>query len=339
MEKENIEASDLRFRQKVEELRTQLECRRQTYVRKRKVGFRVTLMILGTLAVVTAAGYYLREQTAFREPTVSPVASAKPVSASAPSQASSSTQPCTPQPRALAQGPATRVDRLAPLPPTALAVMEEPRTVEPAEPLSPLGSPPVPTVVEEPPSMEPPAPAVEVVQALPAVEPFVVGQAAVPQLPVESPVSSSMSMPPVPSPVPNTVPFANPAATVVARAEPVLPTPAPPRTDFRITASRACLDVVARECVGAQAVFALHEHNVPHVWMTVHSENLPYVLKHVYYHEGERYAEVPLGITYPRMRTWSNVTLRSPTHVGAWRVEIVAENGTVVEQVEFRVTP
>jgi hypothetical protein len=99
------------------------------------------------------------------------------------------------------------------------------------------------------------------------------------------------------------------------------------------------VDVVARECVGAQEVFALHEHNVPHVWMTVYSQNLPYVLKHVYYHEGERYAEVPLAITYPRMRTWSNVTLRSPTHVGAWRVEIVTEDGTIVQQVTFRVTP
>ena len=86
-------------------------------------------------------------------------------------------------------------------------------------------------------------------------------------------------------------------------------------------------------------MFALHEHNVPYVWMTVYSQNLPYVLKHVYYHEGERYAEVPLAITSPRMRTWSNVTLRSPTQVGAWHVEIVTEEGTVVQQVEFRVIP
>jgi hypothetical protein len=73
--------------------------------------------------------------------------------------------------------------------------------------------------------------------------------------------------------------------------------------------------------------------------MIVYSHKLPYVLTHVYYHEGRRYTEVPLAITYRRMRTWSRVTLQSPTQMGSWRVDIITDDGTVIDQVAFRVTP
>ncbi len=136
------------------------------------------------------------------------------------------------------------------------------------------------------------------------------------------------------------VPLDTPKTAMVTAAEPKPSSPAtPPLARNQITQSLACRVVEARQCIGDQSVFALNEHNNPHIWMDVHSQSLPYVLKHIYYHEGRKYAEIPLVIKYPRMRTWSNVTLQSPTRVGSWRVEIVTEDGKLLDQVAFRVTP
>lgn len=146
--------------------------------------------------------------------------------------------------------------------------------------------------------------------------------------------------PPVKVPASDTTLWKKAQTAVVAAAESEPERPVePPRRRTRIAQSLTCLDVEARQCIGNQSVFALSQHNNPHVWMEVHSQALPYVIKHVYYHEGRKYAEVPLAIKYSRMRTWSNITLRSPVYVGSWWVEIVTEDGTVLGQLRFQVTP
>lgn len=329
MEKDTIEANDLRFRQKVEALRTHLESRQRMYARKRKLGLRLT--VLGSLVMVTAVGAYFLGNLAFRDQPAPVVTSApiKEVSpavekraiAIAPPEALVSVQHLTPvqetaavfSPPAATEPPAAPIEKALPAVEAPVAAVERASSVAEVEVLIPAG---------------------EVEQASPAAEVEVPLSAAAVEPPVSAPAAPP---PPVPRPVPSTT--VSPETAVVARAEPTPPAPALPRADFRIAKSQACLHVEARQCVGPQDAFALHEHNVPHVWMTVYSENLPYVLTHVYYHEGQRYAEVPLAITYPRMRTWSNVTLQSPTHVGSWRVDIVTDDGTVIDQVAFRVTP
>ena len=112
-----------------------------------------------------------------------------------------------------------------------------------------------------------------------------------------------------------------------------------PAAQIRIGQSLSCRGVRAHQCRQPQSSFALHEHNQPHVWMVVYSQTVPHTLTHVYYHEGQKYCEVPLLIAHPRTRTWSRVTLNRPAHLGAWRVEIVAEAGEVLDRVAFRVSP
>jgi hypothetical protein len=112
-----------------------------------------------------------------------------------------------------------------------------------------------------------------------------------------------------------------------------------PAAQIRIGQSLSCRGVRAHQCRQPQSSFALHEHNQPHVWMVVYSQTVPHTLIHVYYHEGQKYCEVPLIIAHPRTRTWSRVTLDRPAHLGAWRVEIVAEDGEVLDRVAFRVSP
>ncbi len=118
----------------------------------------------------------------------------------------------------------------------------------------------------------------------------------------------------------------------------IIPTAVPPlQYNPRISRLFTCSQVHARECVGEQSVFSLNEYRNPHVWMEVYSDALPYTLTHVYYHEGQKYCEVPLEIKFPRMRTWSYITLENTTQTGLWYVEIVAEDGTVLEDITFKV--
>jgi hypothetical protein len=125
-----------------------------------------------------------------------------------------------------------------------------------------------------------------------------------------------------------------------------LTSPLPPSSSFvgvpshygtRIDQNFVCSGVKDRNCIVRQSDFVLRKGQNPHVWMEVFSDSVPYVLKHVYYHEGRRYVEVPLTIKYRRMRTWSYITLKDLDQVGSWHVEIVAEDGTVVGRAEFKV--
>jgi hypothetical protein len=106
----------------------------------------------------------------------------------------------------------------------------------------------------------------------------------------------------------------------------------------RITQLLVCSGVKDRNCIVRQSDFVLRKGQNPHVWMEVFSNSVPYVLKHVYYREGRKYVEVPLKIKYPRMRTWSFITLKDLDQLGSWHVEIVAEDGTVFGRADFNVT-
>lgn len=107
---------------------------------------------------------------------------------------------------------------------------------------------------------------------------------------------------------------------------------------IRIAQHLVCSGVKDRNCISEQSVFGLENNQNPHVWMEVYSDSLPVTLKHVYYHEGQKYVEVSLKIEYRRTRTWSYVTLKNTTLIGSWHVEIVTEDDTLLGRVDFKVT-
>ncbi|MCZ6677186.1 MAG: hypothetical protein O7E52_08045, partial [Candidatus Poribacteria bacterium] len=114
-------------------------------------------------------------------------------------------------------------------------------------------------------------------------------------------VAPATTLPSAHGPTSGVAPLATPKTAVVTAAGSKPSSPAtPPLSGIEIIQSLACLEVEARQCIGDQSVFALNEHNNPHIWMNVHSQSLPYVLKHIYYHEGRKYTEIPLVIKYPR---------------------------------------
>ena len=111
------------------------------------------------------------------------------------------------------------------------------------------------------------------------------------------------------------------------------------KTDIRIAEIITCQGVKNKNALSSQKEFSLQKGAKPYVWMDVRSKKTPYKLRHIYYLNGRRYCAVPLAIQYPRMRTWSNVTLRHPYEAGSWRVDVVTEKSEILSQVEFIVAP
>lgn len=130
-------------------------------------------------------------------------------------------------------------------------------------------------------------------------------------------------------------------ATAVARM-PLKPEPeSAPNPDIQIARIETCKTVEKRQFVSPQQIFSLQDDSTPVVWMDVRSKKTPYTLRHVYYRNGNKYCEVPLKIKFPRMRTWSYVTLKdqNQAHMGRWRVEVITDGSEKLSQIEFEVIP
>lgn len=106
---------------------------------------------------------------------------------------------------------------------------------------------------------------------------------------------------------------------------------------IRIEEMISCSNINNKQYSKPKIKFSLTQDATPKIWMKVISENPPFTLTHVYYCNGRKYCEVPLAIQYHRMRTWSTVTLRSPKHIGKWRVEVIDDNGAKLDEIEFTV--
>ncbi len=109
------------------------------------------------------------------------------------------------------------------------------------------------------------------------------------------------------------------------------------RPGIQIEEIISCTRVNNRQCNRPKVKFSLGQDATPKTWMKVISEQPPFTLTHVYYVNGQKYCEVPLAIRYHHMRTWSSVTLRSFDHIGRWRVEVIDDRGTKLDQIEFEV--
>lgn len=88
----------------------------------------------------------------------------------------------------------------------------------------------------------------------------------------------------------------------------------------------------SRELVGESTGFDVSAGRV-YCWTKIASENVPTTIKHVWYADGEKAAEVPLDIKYPTTRTWSSKAI----WVGKWRVDVVSETGDVLTSTDFTV--
>jgi hypothetical protein len=105
---------------------------------------------------------------------------------------------------------------------------------------------------------------------------------------------------------------------------------------FSLVSAVVCEGVQDYQPLVEKNDFSTADSRRAYVWMEIRSKSQPFVMKHNYYLNGEKHSEVPLKIKYPRMRTWSYVTIDKPDHIGAWKVDIVC-NDSILKTMEFRV--
>jgi hypothetical protein len=107
--------------------------------------------------------------------------------------------------------------------------------------------------------------------------------------------------------------------------------PAP--NDVTVERIVAATSVENREPVGETAVFPKETARV-YIWTKIAAATAPVKIKHVYYYEGKKVAEVELAVNSSPYRVWSNKSVRP----GSWKVEVTDEAGTVLTTLEFSVT-
>ena len=95
------------------------------------------------------------------------------------------------------------------------------------------------------------------------------------------------------------------------------------------------IDAEQRLPVGADSTF---NADVGQLWfftrITGATEDI--TVEHVWYHGDEERARVPIAVRGSNWRTWSSKNI-VPEWTGAWRVEVVGPDGSVLTTVRFTV--
>jgi hypothetical protein len=94
----------------------------------------------------------------------------------------------------------------------------------------------------------------------------------------------------------------------------------------------AAVSVEKREPVGETSSFPAGTARV-YIWTRITAQTAPVRIKHVYYHEDKKAAEVELAVNSSPYRVWSNKAVRP----GSWKVEVTDETGVVLSSLTFSV--
>ena len=74
-----------------------------------------------------------------------------------------------------------------------------------------------------------------------------------------------------------------------------------------------------------------------YVWSHIQAQQYPTIIRHIYYHESQIVNDVELNIRSPFWRTWSFKSIDKNRYRGHWRVDIAAEDGTVLRRLYFEI--
>ena len=347
MEKETIEARDREFCDKLCELRRDLVNRQELSANK-KGNSRNPFKIAAPILIILLAAYFsVGKTTPSRQPeptatraqeipsstdnshVKSPGSSEKPTAEPVESEAAQETNLAA-SPPSSAGSPSSRAE------PTATWAQEMPSSTDNSHVKSPGSENPTAEPVESETAQE---------TNLAASPPSSTGSPssrAEPTATQTHEIPSSTDNSHVKSPGSSENPTAEPVESEAAQetnpaASPPSSAGTPSAYNAKIVRKSICSEIKDRECVTPLSRFSLDDQIRPYFWMEVYSDSVPYTLKHVYYHEGRKYTEVPLEIRCPRMRTWSKITFSDPVQLGSWRVQIETENGVVLGSDEFRI--
>ncbi len=103
---------------------------------------------------------------------------------------------------------------------------------------------------------------------------------------------------------------------------------------LRVTDMKFCTDVQNREPLGADTVFVDTVARVYCFTVIEGAEDTTSIL-HIWYHNDEKKAEVPLKVGPVHWRTWSSKRIMKEW-VGKWRVKVVSRD-TIIRTEEFHI--
>ena len=133
------------------------------------------------------------------------------------------------------------------------------------------------------------------------------------------------------------VPAAEATEPAVMPAEPATEMPLDDVSPLLVSVSEMVIatGVANREPVEAGTVFTT---DIERLYCHSRTGSIaPATITHVWYRDGERVAEIPLQVgAASSWRTWSSKAM-FPAVPASWRVEIVAEDGTLLAQTDFKV--
>lgn len=105
---------------------------------------------------------------------------------------------------------------------------------------------------------------------------------------------------------------------------------------FDVAVAAICQDVVDREPVDAGVSFAASVGTL-YCFTKITGAQEATQITHVWYFGGEERARVDLDVNSATWRTWSSKIIQ--THeVGAWRVDVLDPEGTVLKELQFEIT-
>ncbi len=106
---------------------------------------------------------------------------------------------------------------------------------------------------------------------------------------------------------------------------------------LQIAKGSVCSSIKNRIPKDIRNIFYLKEDKYVFVWTEIWAKSLPTSINHTYYLNGKKYCAVSLKIKYPRMRTWSKITLNTKAKAGLWKVNVTTEDGKILKQMAFKV--
>ena len=106
-------------------------------------------------------------------------------------------------------------------------------------------------------------------------------------------------------------------------------------TGLAVAEAAVATGVVEREPQGAAETFAPSVGQL-YCWTNVTGAAEGTKIEHVWYHGDQEAARIAVTVNGPTWRTWTRKTIPAEW-TGAWRVDVVGPDGTVLKSVSFTV--
>lgn len=93
-----------------------------------------------------------------------------------------------------------------------------------------------------------------------------------------------------------------------------------------------CTGVESRDPIGEGDTFNASADRI-YCWIKIVADNVPIEVKHIWYADNKKVAEIPLSVKYSSTRTWSNKSI----WVAQWKVEVIDDTGEILATKTFTV--